>query len=105
MVTTGSQETDGAVRQQFFVSSDAGRTWQLAPVQLPGGGPAPARVSGRADRRRPARMDGGGRRMPSGPARTGRSWTLAATHGITPRQPGDAVNVITNTPDGFLAAG
>ena len=35
----------------------------------------------------------------------GLSWTLAATHGITPRQPGDSVNVVTSTPDGFLAAG
>ena len=41
MVTTGAQKTDGAVRQQFFVSTDAGRTWQLAPVQLPGGGQPP----------------------------------------------------------------
>jgi hypothetical protein len=30
---------------------------------------------------------------------------LAATHGITPQQPGDSVNVITNTSDGFLAGG
>ena len=35
----------------------------------------------------------------------GLSWTLAATHGITPQQPGDTVNVVTSTPDGFLAAG
>ena len=41
MVTTGSQTTGDAVRQQFFVSTDAGRTWRLAPVQLPGGGQPP----------------------------------------------------------------
>ena len=62
MVTTGSQATDGVVRQQFLVSSDAGRTWQLAPVQLARRPwiPAPAGVSGCADRGRPARMAGGG---------------------------------------------
>src|SRR4029077_20087076 len=37
MVTTGSQKTGDAVRQQFFVSTDAGRTWRLAPVQRSGG--------------------------------------------------------------------
>ena len=58
MVTTGAQKTDGAVRQQFFVSTDAGRTWRLAPVQLPGGGQPPLGIRGRPDRGRPARMDG-----------------------------------------------
>ena len=46
-------------------------------------------------------MDGGG---PAGhlDQPDGRSWTLAA-HGITPQQPGDQMEVLTNTPDGFLA--
>ncbi len=35
----------------------------------------------------------------------GQSWTLAGTRGITPRQSNDTINVVTNTPDGFLAAG
>ena len=36
---------------------------------------------------------------------TGLTWTLAATHGISPQLPGDSVWVITKTADGFLAAG
>ena len=35
---------------------------------------------------------------------TGLTWTLAATHGISPQLPGDSVWVITKTADGFLAA-
>ena len=36
---------------------------------------------------------------------TGLTWTLAATHGISPQLPGDSVWVITKTAGGFLAAG
>ena len=35
----------------------------------------------------------------------GLSWTLAATHGIGPQLPGDYIDVVTATADGFLAAG
>ena len=104
IVTTGSQESDGAVRQQFFVSADAGRTWRLAPVQLPGGGQPPLGY--------PAERIAGGPRgwMAEGDhaiwtSPDGQSWTLAGRHGITPRQAGDVVNVVSSTPDGFLAAG
>jgi hypothetical protein len=104
MVTTGSQTTDGVVRQQFLVSTNAGRSWHLAPVQLPGGGQPPLGY--------PAVRIAGGPHgwMAEGPdaiwtSPNGRSWTLSATHGITPLQPGDSVNVVTSTPDGFLAAG
>ena len=38
-------------------------------------------------------------------SKDGRTWTLAGTRGITPRQSSDRINVVTNTPDGFLAAG
>jgi hypothetical protein len=38
-------------------------------------------------------------------SRDGLSWTLAATHGISPQQPGDQVFVLTGTADGFLAVG
>ena len=104
MVTTGSQTTDGVVRQQFLVSTDAGRTWRLAPVQLPGGGQPPlgypaARIAGGPH----GWMAEGQDAIWTSP--DGRSWTLSATHGITPQQPGDSVNVVTSTPDGFLAAG
>ena len=104
IVTTGSQESDGVVRQQFFVSADAGRTWRLAPVRSPGGGPAPLgypaeRIAGGPR----GWMAEGGNAIWTSP--DGQSWTLAGRHGITPRQAGDVVNVVSSTPDGFLAAG
>jgi hypothetical protein len=109
MVTTGSQQTGsqqagGAVRQQFFVSTDVGRTWKLAPVRLPGGGQPPLGY--------PATRIAGGPRgwMAAGDnaiwtSPDGQTWTLAGTRGITPRERGDVVNVVTATPGGFLAAG
>ena len=104
MVTTGSQASDGVVRQQFFASSDGGATWRLAPVQLPGGGQPPL---GDVATRIAGGQDGW---MAEGPqaiwtSQNGLSWTLAATHGITPQQPGDSVDVVTNTASGFVAAG
>ena len=90
MVTTGWQTADGVVRQQFFASSDAGVSWHLAGVRTSGGGRPPL---GHV-----ATLIAGGRRgwMAEGPdslwtSRDGLSWTLAATHGISPRQPGDSV--------------
>jgi serine/threonine protein kinase len=104
MVTTGSQKTGDAVRQQFFVSTDAGQNWRLAPVQRPGGGQPPLGHEA-------TRIAGGQRGwMAFGDdaiwtSQDGQSWTLAGTRGITPRQSNDTINVVTNTPDGFLAAG
>ena len=104
MVTVGSQKTGDDVRQQFFVSTDAGRTWRLASVQLPGGGQPPLGFKA-------TRIAGGQRGwMAFGDnaiwtSQDGQSWTLAGTRGITPRQSGDTINVVTNTPNGFLAAG
>jgi predicted Ser/Thr protein kinase len=104
MVTTGWQETDGAVRQQFFVSADAGRNWRLAPVTLPGGGQPP--LGYRAER-----IAGGPRGwMAEGDnaiwtSPDGQTWTLASTRGITPQQSGDSIDVVSGTPGGFLAAG
>ena len=102
IVTMGSQNSDGVIRQQFFVSTDGGATWRLASVHAPGGGPPllghPA-----------SRLAGGpGGWVAVGPqaiwtSPDGLSWTLAATHGIT--APGDTLNVITSTAQGFLAAG
>jgi hypothetical protein len=104
IVTMGSQTSDGVVRQQFFASTDGGATWRLASVHAPGGGPAPLGHMAQ-------RLAGG----PSGwvavgpqaiwTSPDGLNWTLAATHGISPQLPGDQFLVLTNTAQGFLAAG
>ena len=104
IVTMGSQTSDGVVRQQFFASTDGGATWRLAAAHAAGGGPAPlGHVA--------TRLAGG----PSGWVAVGPqaiwispdglNWTLAATHGISPQLPGDQFLVLTNTAQGFLAAG
>ena len=86
------------------MSTDAGQNWRLAPVQLPGGGQPPLGHEA-------IRIAGGQRGwMAFGDnaiwtSQDGQSWTLAGTRGITPRQSNDTINVVTNTPDGFLAAG
>jgi hypothetical protein len=104
VVATGSQTSDGVVRQQFIVSTNAGASWRLAPVQAPGGGQPPV---GHAA----TRLAGGpGGWVAVGPqaiwtSPDGVSWTLAATHGITPQLPGDQMWVLTSTAQGYLAAG
>jgi len=83
IVTMGSQTSDGLVRQQFFVSSDGGQTWRLAPLRAASGGPAPLGHQA-------ALLAGGpGGWLAIGPqaiwtSRDGTSWTLASTHGISP---------------------
>ena len=106
MVTTGSQSTENenVVRQQFFVSSDGGSHWRLASVHAPGGGQAPLGYTA------PLIAGGAHGWLAEGPdaiwtSPDGLSWTLAATHGITPVESGDSINVISNTADGFLAGG
>jgi MFS family permease len=104
IVTMGSQTSDGLVRQQFFVSTDGGATWRLAPVSAPGGGTPPLGHPA-------ARLAGGpGGWLAVGPqaiwtSPNGLSWTLAAAHGITPMRPGDQMWVLNSTSAGFLAAG
>ena len=104
IVTTGSQTSGGVVRQQFFVSANAGATWYLAPMQQPGGS---ASAAGHL-----ASLIAGGPRgwLAAGPqaiwtSKNGLSWTLAVTHGIGPQLSGDGIDVVTATADGFLAAG
>jgi hypothetical protein len=104
MVAMGSQASDGVVRQQFLVSTDGGASWQLAPLRAPGGGQAALG--------HPAALLAGGPGgwVAVGPqaiwtSTTGLTWTLAASHGISPQLPGDSVWVITKTAGGFLAAG
>ena len=104
IVAIGSQVSDGLIREQFFVSANGGASWRLAPVRTPGGGEPPlgypaARVAG-----------GPGGWLAEGPqalwtSPDGLSWTLAATHGITPQLPHDVIWVLTKTADGFVAAG
>jgi hypothetical protein len=104
IVAIGSQVSDGLTRQQFFVSANGGASWQLAPVRTPGGGQPPLGYPA-------ARLAGGpGGWLAEGPqalwtSPDGLSWTLAATHGITPQLPHDGIWVLTKTADGFLAAG
>lgn len=104
IVAMGSQTSDGVVRQQFFASTDGGATWRLASVHTPGGGPAPlghmaSRLAGGPD----GWLAVGPQAIWTSP--DGLNWTLAATHGISPQQPGDQFLVLTNTGQGFLAAG
>jgi hypothetical protein len=107
IVTTGSQVSDGIVRQQFFTSADGGASWQLAPVRTQGGGQPPLGYQATRLAGGPAGWVAIGTAAPQATwtSRNGLSWTLAATHGITPQQPGDQVFVLTSTADGFLAAG
>jgi Protein kinase domain len=103
-VTTGSQVSDSVVRQQFLFSTDGGKTWHRAPVRTADGGQPPLGETA-------TRLTAGPRGwLATGPqgiwtSRYGRSWTQAATHGITSPQSGDQVLVLTSTADGYLAAG
>jgi hypothetical protein len=103
IVTMGSQTSGGVVRQQFVVSSDGGASWQVAPVR----GQGSQSLLGH-----PAALLAGGQggwvaagQQAIWTSQNGLSWTLAATHGISPQLPGDSVWVITRTARGFLAAG
>jgi predicted Ser/Thr protein kinase len=104
IVTTGALTSDGVSRQQFFASSDGGASWHLATVQMPGGGQPPVGFVAN-------RIAGGPNGwLAWGPqviwtSQNGLTWTLAATHGIAPRLPGDQVFVLTNTAGGFVAGG
>ncbi len=104
IVAIGSQTSDGVARQQFFVSTDGGASWHLAAVHAPNGTQPPL---GHLATRLAAGPDGW---LAVGPhaiwtSPNGLSWTLAASHGITPQLPGDQIFVLTGTADGFLAAG
>ena len=104
MVTTGSQTSDGTVRQQFFASSDGGVSWHLAPVQTPDGGQPPlGYLAPLIASSQKGWLAQGSQALWT--SRNGLSWTLAATHGIRPQEPGDNIDVLTGTTDGFLAAG
>ncbi len=104
IVAMGSQASDGLVRQQFFVSTDGGKTWRLASRHAVGGVQVPL------GHQATLLAGGPGGWLAIGPqaiwtSPDGTSWTLASTHGISPQLPGDSVWVITKTAGGFLAAG
>jgi hypothetical protein len=105
MVTTGAQTNQAGrdARQQFFVSTDGGTTWHVAPVHRPGGSQPPlGYLAGLITGGLHGWLAEGQDAIWTSP--NGLSWTLAATHGIT-SQPGDSIDVVSNTADGFLAAG
>lgn len=104
VVAVGRQAGGDLTRAQFYVSTDNGASWQLAPVQAADGGePAPGH---------PAQLvtAGPGGWLAVGPhaiwtSKDGRSWTLARTTGITPIDSGDQVQLLIRTATGYLAAG
>jgi hypothetical protein len=103
VVATGQQTSAGVSYQQFYVSTDGGTSWQLAPVQSASGGqPGLGHIA-------PLLAGGPGGWLAVGPhaiwtSRDGTSWTLAATHGVS-QVSGDTINVVTRTAGGFLAGG
>ncbi len=104
IATTGSLTSDGVARQQFFASTDGGASWHLAAVQAPGGGqPALGDIANRIAAGPSGWLGWGPNAIWT--STNGLTWTLAATHGLEPRLPGDQVFVLTNTASGFVAGG
>jgi hypothetical protein len=104
VVAVGRQAGGDLTRAQFLVSTDAGKSWRLAPVRAAAGGdPAPGH---------PAQLVAGGAGgwLAVGPqaiwtSTNGRSWTLARTTGITPVDSGDQVQRLVRTATGYVATG
>jgi hypothetical protein len=104
VVAVGRQAGGDVTRAQFLVSTDAGSSWQVAPVRAAAGGdPAPGH---------PAQLVTAGPQgwLAVGPdaiwtSTDGQSWTLARTTGITPTDSGDQVQLVIRTATGYLAAG
>jgi hypothetical protein len=97
IVAVGSQSGTRISRARFFVSSDAGRTWQLGAVQ---GNPPPGHA---------ATLVAGGPHgwVAVGPdsvwtSPNGQSWLFRAA---LPQLAGDKITTLTSTSSGFLAAG
>jgi hypothetical protein len=104
-VVAGGAETGTAIgRTQFFVSTDGGQTWQLAPVSAAGGPEPPTGAVPTQIAAGPAGWLALGPGV-SWTSKTGRSWQLTGTSGITPVLPGDRVLTVAATANGFLAAG
>ncbi|HUK71116.1 MAG TPA: hypothetical protein VLW50_20520 [Streptosporangiaceae bacterium] len=103
VVAAGVQTGTGISRTQFFVSTDAGRTWHLAPVVASDGGQPPTAQVPSAIAAGPAGWLALGSGV-SWTAATGRSWRLSKAPGL-PMVAGDRVLTVTATATGFLAAG
>jgi len=104
VVAAGSLTGASIGRTQFFVSADAGHTWQLAPVTAPDGREALTSQAPTAIAAGPAGWLAIGPGV-SWTSTTGRSWLLSPAPGITPVRSGDRVLAVTATANGFLAAG
>ena len=103
IVAVGSQQGARIARAQFFVSTDAGRSWAMGAVRAPGGGPPPPGSAARFVAAGP----GGWIALGPGSIWTspnGQTWTLASTAGL-PLRPGDQISVLQRTAAGFIAAG
>jgi hypothetical protein len=103
IVAVGSQQGARIARAQFFVSTDAGRSWFLGHVRTPDGGPPPPGYAARFV------AGGNGAWVALGPGAIwtspdGQTWTLSSTTGL-PLLPGDQISVLKRTAAGFIAAG
>lgn len=103
VVAVGSESDARVGRAQFFVSTNGGSSWRLAPVTAADGGAPPSWEV-------PNAVAGGhGAWLALGPgaswtSRNGQSWTRASGQGL-PVRPGDQMQALTRTATGFLAAG
>jgi hypothetical protein len=99
VVAIGGETGSQVEHTEFFLSQNAGRTWQLATIN---GSPPPGHT--------PTKVAGGPNGWVAvGPdsvwtSTNGTTWTLTSTTGL-PQQAGDTVNVVTRTANGFLAVG
>ncbi len=103
VVAAGVQTGTAIARTQFFVSTDAGHTWRLAPVVASDGGQPPTAQVPTAIVAGPAGWLALGPGV-SWTAATGRAWRLSKASAL-PMLTGDRIRTVTATATGFLAAG
>jgi hypothetical protein len=103
-VAASSQSGGRVARAQFLISTDAGANWHVARVQTPNGGePAPGHTGTLLAGGQGSWLSVGPQAVWTSP--TGQTWTLQSGSGVTPKEAGDQVWVLTSTSTGFLAAG
>jgi hypothetical protein len=99
VVAVGDETGSLVEHTEFFLSQNAGKTWQAATISGdPPSGHTPTKIAG-----------GPNGWVAVGPnsvwtSQNGATWTLALATGL-PTQAGDTVNTVTRTANGFLAAG